>query len=422
VVRVALMVLLAMPGQIWGTDIQAGLARVEITPPVGHVMGGYSARQGGSVAVHDPLYATALVLKSGKDSVAIVSLDLRSFPTERVLRLVREKTGIAHVMLCSTHTHSGPLTWEDKGWPTAERSWFADTEEKVVALVERAAAAMFPARLEYGRSEVVLGHNRRLIGEDGTVVMLWRNEERIPTSPIDPTVRVVRIADAAGNTRGLLVNYACHPVILGPDNRDISADWPGFMRGALEEAIPGARVLFLQGAAGDINPFLDKQPVAEGGFEAARDAGRQMADAVLSSLRSMDGSGRDVRGLQVREDLLEIPHRSEPGRSIPVGVIQVLLGDRIALVGWPGEPFVELQMKLAELSPVPHTLLAGYCYSAGGVWAGYLPTRRAAAEGGYGASYNTTVAVGTGERLVELALRRFNEMLESIGKTSSVRE
>jgi hypothetical protein len=37
----------------------------------------------------------------------------------------------------------------------------------------------------------------------------------------------------------------------------------------------------------------------------------------------------------------------------------------------------------------------------GGIWAGYLPTIRAAVEGGYGADYNTTVEVGTGEMLVD---------------------
>ena len=94
--------------------LQIGVARTDITPPIGHVMGGYSARKGGSVGVHDPLYATAVVMKSRGESVALVSLDLRSFPSNRVVQTLREEHGIAHTLLSSTHTHSGPLTWEDK--------------------------------------------------------------------------------------------------------------------------------------------------------------------------------------------------------------------------------------------------------------------------------------------------------------------
>ena len=52
----------------------------------------------------------------------------------------------------------------------------------------------------------------------------------------------------------------------------------------------------------------------------------------------------------------------------------------------------------------------GYSYSIGGVWAGYMPTIRAAVEGGYGADYNTTVEVGTGERLVDRAVVKLFEV------------
>ena len=55
-------------------------------------------------------------------------------------------------------------------------------------------------------------------------------------------------------------------------------------------------------------------------------------------------------------------------------------------------------------------MLFGYSYSAGGVWAGYLPTIRAAVEGGYGADYNTTVEVGTGERLVDRGVVRIFQL------------
>ena len=68
------------------------------------------------------------------------------------------------------------------------------------------------------------------------------------------------------------------------------------------------------------------------------------------------------------------------------------------------------QLTLSAKSEVRFTMLIGYTSSRGAEWIGYLPTIRAAVEGGYGAGYNTTVAVGTGERLMRLSLRRIGEM------------
>ena len=137
-------------------EISAGVARVEITPPVGYAMGGYADRQGPSTGVHDPLYATVLMLKAGGVSVAIVSCDLRSFPSERLIRLARERRLADHVLLTVTHTHSGPMTWEDQSWPSRDRSWFADTEDKILRAIEATTKKMFPARIAAGFGAVLL--------------------------------------------------------------------------------------------------------------------------------------------------------------------------------------------------------------------------------------------------------------------------
>ncbi|MCI0336720.1 MAG: neutral/alkaline non-lysosomal ceramidase N-terminal domain-containing protein, partial [Acidobacteria bacterium] len=197
-------------------EITAGIARVEITPPTGYPMGGYANRQGPSTGVHDALYATALVLKTDGLTIAIVSCDLRSFPSERVIKLARDRMLADHVLIAVTHTHSGPLTWEDKGWPNPARSWFAETEEKILRGIEEAQKKMFPARIAAGYGKVYLGHNRRKVEADGKVTMLWRNDEKLSTSPIDPAVGVIRIDDQSGNPRAIIVNFACHAVILGP--------------------------------------------------------------------------------------------------------------------------------------------------------------------------------------------------------------
>jgi hypothetical protein len=135
--------------------------------------------------------------------------------------------------------------------------------------------------------EIYLGHNRRLVGADGKVTMFWRNAAQKPTSPIDPSLGIIRVDDEHGAPRAILVNYACHAVVLGPDNRQISADYPGYLARRIERELPGALCLFVQGGAGDINPYLDKQPVAEGGFAEAEKMGNALADRALKIARSL---------------------------------------------------------------------------------------------------------------------------------------
>ncbi len=151
--RIAVLpaILLSQTSLFAAEGLQVGVARTDITPPVGYLMGGYSARKGGSQGIHDPLYATTVVMKSGGESLALVSLDLRSFPSNRVLKTLRQDYGIAHTLLCSTHTHSGPLTWEDKTWPDPDHSWFQETEQKVIAVVSETASSLFEAGIRSGQ-------------------------------------------------------------------------------------------------------------------------------------------------------------------------------------------------------------------------------------------------------------------------------
>src|SRR5262249_60466758 len=111
---------------------------------------------------------------------------LRRFHSEGAINPARKRRLADHFLLEVTHNLSGPLTWEDQPWPSRERSWFAETEQKILNAIEEASKKMFPARVAAGAGEIYLGHNRRRAGPDGKVTMFWRNAEKLPTSPIDP--------------------------------------------------------------------------------------------------------------------------------------------------------------------------------------------------------------------------------------------
>ena len=392
------VVLLALPV---AAQYRAGVSRIDITPKPGHAMGGYSARSGNATGTHDPLQATVLVLESNGERFAWITADLRSFLSTRVGQEVKRRFGIGHTVISVSHTHSGPLTWEAR-----ESPWYAIAEDKMIAAVEQASLNLRPATLATGHANVYIGFNRRKISEDGTATMQWRNETKRPSHPVDSEVTVL-VVQSEGKPKAVLVNYACHPSILGPDNLAFSADYPGAMRQALEQALPGALALFVQGGAGDINPYRDKEPVPAG-FDAARNTGAELAKAAATAVQR----AKPIAGpLKITSEITEVANRWKPTGTISIGITTAMIGDgAFCLLALPGEPFVEHQLTFREKSECGTSMLAGYSYSVGGTWAGYIPTIKAAVEGGYGANYNTTVAVGTGEMLIDHGVIRLLQM------------
>ncbi len=391
------LLLLSIAG---AAEYRVGVSRVDITPPIGHPMGGYSNRTHGSTALHDPLYATVLVIESAGNSLALVTCDLRSFVSTRVGELAAQKFGIRNTLIDVSHTHSGPLTWELKS------PWYTEAENKMVEAIGTAKASMFPATLEISTGGIYLGFNRRKIA-NGVATMWWRNAEKLPSHPLDSTVNVLRVKNEKGETKAVLVNYACHPTILGPDNYAYSADYPGAMKKYIELQIPGATALFIQGAAGDINPYRDKEPVDGQGFQAVEEMGQALGKLVISILPK----SQPITGpLRTTSEVLEVKNRWHPEQKIPIGWTAGAFGNSLCFAAFPGEPFVEHQITFREKSECDHSLLFGYSYSMGGVWAGYLPTIVAAVQGGYGAGYNTTVEVGAPERLIDRAVVKLLEI------------
>ena len=95
----------------------------------------------------------------------------------------------------------------------------------------RPPARSQPAAIGAGEGEVFIGHNRRYVQPDGTVKMLWRNATKTPTHPLDPRVGILRVDGRDGQSLAVVVNYACHPVVFGPDNLQVLGRLPSAMAG-----------------------------------------------------------------------------------------------------------------------------------------------------------------------------------------------
>src|SRR5215470_41610 len=131
--RIPIIALLALaPSAVFAQDVplQAGIARVDITPAEFAPMYGYANRKCGPAAgMHDPLYAKALVLSAGGGRVAIVTLDLGSIVSSR-LGEEAAKLNIPVLLLAASHTHSGPNFLAQSGGTDGATPYLAAVEDK----------------------------------------------------------------------------------------------------------------------------------------------------------------------------------------------------------------------------------------------------------------------------------------------------
>lgn len=399
-------------------EILVGLSQTDITPPPGGLTTGYASAQPTN-GIHDPVTARVVLLKSNQSYVALVSCDLCIFNSPWLHEQMPE-LGIDRLLLANTHTHSGPKMSQDD-FPAAGKPWRKTVEERIVAAIKEAQDSLFVGYFAASESQIQLGYNR-LVRRGDFAVTYFDNPERIPYGNVDTQVGVVRITDDRENVRAVLVNYACHPVVLGPRNVKISADYPGVTRGLVENDLgEDVMCVFFQGAAGDINPlFLARGDSREKDFELVNRMGSMLADEVLRALtfiQDKPGISNEFRSLS---SVSSFRQRFDDDEKISLGVSSLLINNDIGIVTMPGEPFHSFQVNIRQKSNIPHTFLFGYCCNGPYEWPSYLPDLASAARGGYGASDTTKAEVGSGERLANKGLVQLFKMQGRL-KTEPVR-
>lgn len=413
--------------------IEAGAAAIEITPAVGLKMAGYSARKELSTGVMDPLFVRVLVMRSGGRSVGFAVFDLidvfaRSI-NEELTERIRSETGIDEVIFIAVHAHAGPELKPAENIESLPGYQQIICDKTVLAMKE-AWAGLEPVRLGVGYGSVDINYNRIRELPDGRVEMVWENPEKKPLEPVEQTVCVLRLDNMKGQAKVLLVNYACHPVILGSDNLLYSPDYPGAMCREVEGSHSDKPLcIFINGACGDMNPYFADEN--DRPAERVREVGSELAREVLrvagSIVTEQDTSAIDITWkkdyfrAKSRWDLKKwssatedngarnrIERLAEKMQNLDLPISLVLITPKIGFVGLPGEFFSCFQRSLRERSPVKHLIVAGYTNSA----FSYFPTIEAAVLGGYGANDEATyVRPGTGEHLVVEALVGLNELL-----------
>jgi hypothetical protein len=311
----------------------------------------------------------------------------------------------------------------------------------LAGLVQAAASEMQPVTLGFGRGESDIGVNRRERRPDGTIV-LGNN----PDGPIDREVAVVRLDTEGGAPLAMLVSFACHPVCQPSTWQQISADYVGPAR-ELAETFTGATMLFLQGAAGNINPVVrgssfetarrlgvmfggevvqvfERTPTApvasdNGGLRTAStridlpamtaesldQAEQEVAarSADVERLRSQGASSGALHWAELRlnraQSIRDSLRDGVPLPTIPAELSAWRVGD-VGLVFAPGEIFTETGMTVKRQSPLSRTCFAGY--TDGSI--GYVPVPEAYPEGGYEVTHACRVAPAAAGMITETSL------------------
>ena len=349
------------------SPLLVGHARRCITPPVGVHMMGYAARTGPCGGIHDDLMANAVALSDGDVAAAILALDISSLDLAEVRRLkdaVRARTDLqpTRILVNTSHTHAGPMVARRPGL-IFEGEYLETILEECATATESALGDLLPAAMSVGSASVDIGCNRRERTPEGeTILGVNRDGPRLAQAT------VWRFSRARGDDV-VLFSIPVHGTTLGPENLVISADWPGAAVRAIEDSVDGTRAIFLQGCAGDQNPYRDVRSF---------DMVARHGEAAGAEVREALEASREIRALPLSNVARAVCLPLADGGASPCPVHGLRVGDAV-LVGLGGEAFVEYALYGRERSSAVSTLVLGY--TDGSV--GYLPTEAAFDEGGY---------------------------------------
>jgi hypothetical protein len=387
------------------SDLKAGVARVDLTPPLAlnSPLGGYGERMNRPAeGVHDRIFAKALVLADGDRKFALVTADIVGFPPPvkpaLVERLAAGGWSKDRLMLLASHSHTSIEMNAINPLNTFQVPQIGIHNPRVYDFVlERLA-------------EVVQAAERQLVpvsvGTSSVSIEGWNRNRRGGTA-IDKELTVTRVDTLQHKPLAVLVNFTAHPTFMSGEDMLFSGDWPGHLQRTLESLVgQGVTAMYYNGAEGDQSP-VGRPDAGPSRWERAECYGRDLGIVAWKQWQATTTT-KNVP-FEYHAHTIKLPERAwhpdfmktggaEYGLSekllkemLPVlfpsevESISLRLGD-LLVVGIPGEMAASLGMKIksqsARITGAGHPVIGGLADA----WISYMLPAEEYKRGGYESS------------------------------------
>ncbi|HNS31985.1 MAG TPA: hypothetical protein PKN36_03310 [bacterium] len=236
--------------------------------------------------IKDDLEANAFCVSEGGQDVLIINCDLLHLTRNFIDKLASKISNITdipaeNVIICCTHTHSGPYTTMKSVWGPANEEYMDSLEKWLVEVAVEAMNKSVSARVGYGLGKTRIGYNRRVCWKDGSHSMYGNTKN--PgfaglEGPDDPSHAVLYALDNKGKIICVIHNNACHAT-TGCAFKYVSSDFPGASRRLIRDALgDNVPLLYIQGACGDICRFNQLKQEGLPDIEGLHDAERRLKE------------------------------------------------------------------------------------------------------------------------------------------------
>ncbi len=389
-------------------NLRVGAAKIDITPPLGCDMAGYSGRDSGSETITDALYAKALVFDDGETQAAIITNDLigvEATLVDHLRQTIEETIGIpaGNVMVSCSHTHFGPEVRASRATTLSNpknRVYVDILVQQLMTVTQLAQQRLQPARIGAGKGIAdQVSYNRHTIRPDGSAQTSYRlpdPDSDLTFGPYDSTVRILRVDSVTGELAASLIHFGCHPVATTDQMYTISADYPGYAMDVVETG-EGGICLFGLGCAGNIVPIQ-----REG--EYPRMIGRTIGGEAIKVLQWIETSAEEKIHVVHQKHSLELKETID-GKTTEEIDLQCIGVGSIYFIGLPGEIFVEIGFDIVKRAQREHLFIMSMTNGS----VGYIPIEIAYKQGGY-ESNSSRFRPGCGEQIADAAVELLNQM------------
>jgi len=221
-----------------GAEFRAAIAVRDVTPdPLLPVSGGVGPTNAANRKI-GKLTVRALTLENDGTRISICSTDFLGFPgvlCEKVRKLVPDIPP-ENILIGATHNHSAPDCYgfpDQRGKTAADLEYVDSVCVKLAEAINETVAELRPASIK-----IATGDARGKIAYNYYAEQLY-----------DRRCDVIQILDKQRKPFATLVNYACHPEVIGPGQGILCPDFVGPLYDRIREKTQGTGI-FMNGAIG----------------------------------------------------------------------------------------------------------------------------------------------------------------------------